>query len=652
MKRTATLLGSLSLVALLAVGCKSEAPAPAEEPTAAVEALPTEEVAAEPAGADPMAFEPAAKGGTLVVGQIQEPETLYSLGGNMLAASHVLNGIYDGPIEGMDYDFQPVILESLPKLENGGATMAMVSVEAGQPYVDTEKQEVMTDTAKTDLPQLTVTFKMKPGIKWQDGTPVTADDSVFAQKLSCDKDTQVSKYTCDRTAKYEKVDDLTVVWQGLPGFTDQTYFTNFYSPLPRHQTNAAGKKMEEVPAADIIKDETFTRKPLSFGPFQIEEWVAGESIKLKRNENYWRASEGLPFLDEVIFKIIPDSASLVAAMKSGEVDVGTQTGLDLDQFDALTEAEAAGEIVNHFVVGTAWEHIDFNHQPLDDSPAFGACKEFRQAVAYGTDRQAMVDTIQKGKTKVQDTLVPDTHWAYPPADMLSTYSLDIEKAKSLLDGLGFADDDNDPATPRVASKDITCTVTTGTDGAKKDQVIKQGTKLELTLNTTKGNKMREDATLLFQANMKDIGVGINLEYQEASVLFGDGPDGTLYGRKFDLGQFAWLTGVQPPTSLYWCTEIPTEANSWAGQNETGWCNPDYDKVAKEADSTLKRAEALPLYHEAQKMFTDNVPVLPLFARVKVMATAPDVVNFKPNPTVNSETWNIEAWGYKDARPTQ
>ena len=441
-----------------------------------------------------------------------------------------------------------------------------------------------------------------------------------------------------------------MVWQGMPGFTDQTYFTNFYSPLPRHQTNAAGVKMEEVPAADISKDETFTRKPLSFGPFQIEEWVAGESIKLVRNENYWRASEGLPFLDEVIFKIIPDSASLVAAMKSGEVDVGTQTGLDLDQFDALTEAETAGEIVNHFVVGTAWEHIDFNHQPLDDSPAVGACKEFRQAVGYGTDRQAMVDTIQKGKTKVQDTLVPDTHWAFPPADTLTTYGYDVAKAQGLLEGLGFTDSDADGI--REASKDITCTVTTGLDGATKDQVIKQGTKLEMTLNTTKGNKMREDATLLFQANMKDIGVGINLEYQEGAVLFGDGPDGTLYGRKFDLGQFAWLTGVQPPTSLYWCSEIPSEENSWAGQNETGWCNPDYDQVAKQADNTLKRAEALPMYHEAQKMFTDNLPVLPLFARVKVMATAPDLVNFNPNPTVNSETWNIESWGYAEARPTQ
>ena len=94
--------------------------------------------------------------------------------------------------------------------------MEMVSVEAGQQYVDAEKQEVVTATAKVDnLPQLMVTFKMKPGLKWQDGTPVTAADSVFAQKLTCDPDTATSKYTCERTTKYEAVDDVTVVWQGL-----------------------------------------------------------------------------------------------------------------------------------------------------------------------------------------------------------------------------------------------------------------------------------------------------------------------------------------------------------------------------------------------------------------------------------------------------
>jgi peptide/nickel transport system substrate-binding protein len=93
--------------------------------------------------------------------------------------------------------------------------------------------------------------------------------------------------------------------------------------------------------------------------------------------------------------------------------------------------------------------------------------------------------------------------------------------------------------------------------------------------------------------------------------------------------------------------VPGEENAWAGQNETGWCNPAYDRAGKQASATLDRDESLPLYSEAQALFSDELPVLPLFARVKVMATGPTVVNFKPNATVNSETWNIEAWGFSE-----
>ncbi len=595
---------------------------------------------------DIMAFEPAQQGGTMVIGQNQEPDTLYLYGGSMLAGSFVQNALYE-TIEGADYDYQPVILTQLPKLENGGATLEMVSVEAGEQYVDAETQEVVTATETiADLPQLVVTFELVDGLTWQDGTALTAADSVFSQQLACHPDSPTSKYTCERTVSYEATDDQTLVWTGLPGFTDQTYFTNFYTPLPRHQPGSDGTLMEEVEPTAILEDEEFTRSPWSYGPFKIDNWEAGDRIELSKNEYYWRADEGLPFLDQVIFRVIPDSNALLAAIKSGDIDVATQSGMGLDQYDALTEAEEAGELTPHYVVGTVWEHIDFNLNPIDDRPAFGACQQVRQAIAYGTDRQNMVDVIQKGQTSVQNTYIPAEHWAYPSEDMLTLYPYEPETAMQMLEDMGFTDADGDGI--REAAEDITCTITVDVEGNTQDQVIPAGTPLEFTLNTTEGNQMREEATLLFQQNMTDIGVGVNLEYLAANIFFEDGPDGPLFGRRFDLGQFAWLTGVQPPVSLYWCTEVPSEENAWAGQNQTGWCNPEYDQIAKQADNTLERADALPLYHQAQQIFSEAVPVLPLFARVKVMATTPDVVNFAPNPTINAETWNIETWGFAPA----
>jgi peptide/nickel transport system substrate-binding protein len=242
--------------------------------------------------------------------------------------------------------------------------------------------------------------------------------------------------------------------------------------------------------------------------------------------------------------------------------------------------------------------------------------------------------------------VPSEHWAYPPEDMLTSYEFDQEQAMQILDDMGFQDQDGDGV--REAVEDITCEVTTDIEGTTETKTIPAGTPLQLTLNTTEGNVMREDTTLLFQQNMADIGVEVTLDYLAAEVFFEDGPDGPLFGRRFDLGEFAWLTGVQPPVGLYYCTEVPGEENAWAGQNQTGWCNPEYDRIAKQASTTLEREESLPLYHQAQQIFSEELPVLPLFARVKVMASSPDLVNFKPNATVNSETWNIEAWGFAEA----
>jgi peptide/nickel transport system substrate-binding protein len=658
MKRMMLLLGLVGLVVVAVAACGQRPAAPeqgAGEPEATTAAASPEATAgeAEEAGtdteaADVMAFEPAQKGGTLVIGQGQEPDTLYRLGGSMLAGSHILNSIYDGPIEGLDYDYQPVILEALPKIEEAGsgATLEMVTVQAGEHYVDPESQEVVTATAELpDLPQITARFTMKEGLTWDDGTPVTADDSVFAHELACHPDTPQSKFTCDRTASYTKIDDRTVEWKGLPGFTDQTYFVNFYAPLPRHQVGADGTTtMENMEPKALLEDEVFTRKPLSYGPFKVVEWVSGDHITLERNEYYWRKDEGLPLLDSVIHRFIPDPNALLAALKTGEVDVATQDGMDINQFDALEDAKESGEITPHYVVGTVWEHIDFNLSPVDERVPLGACKELRQAIAYGTDRDTMVADIQKGQTQIQNTFVPQEHWAYPPEDQLVTYEYDAATAQQLLDDLGFSET-NDQGV-RVAAKDIQCTIGTDVAGATKEQTIPAGTPLELTLNTTAGNDMRQATTLLFQQNMKDIGVKVNLDYLPADVVFEDGPDGPVFGRRFDLVEFAWLTGVQPPVSLYYCTEVPSADNSWAGQNATGWCNPEYDRLGKQAENTLERAEALPSYHQAQRLFMEELPVVPLFARVKVMATSPQVVNFRPNATVNSETWNIETWGFQ------
>ena len=592
------------------------------------------------------AFEPVPEGGrtTLIIGQRQQPDSLYIYGGTSLAGAHVLHAIYDGPIESLGYEYQAVILERLPVLgaEDADAALELVTVEAGRPVVDAASHRVVTATETlADLPQLTVRFRIRDAITWQDGTPVTAADSVFSRELACDPDTPTLKDLCLRTEHYIALDDKTVEWRGIPGYTDQTYYTNFYTPLARHQPGTDGRRMDEMTALEVAGDESFTRRPYAYGPFRVTEWVAGDRIVLARNEHYWRAEEGLPFLREVIHRFMDDGDTLLQALADSDVDVATQDGLDITQFDALEEARVAGQITPHYVPGTVWEHIDFSLQPADGRVAPGACKAVRKAVALATNRQAMVDDVQRGRTQVQDGLVPAGHWAHAAGE-LTTYAYDPQAARQLLDEVGFTDADGDGV--REAQREIRCPVTLA-DGSTRDAVIPAGTPLSLELSTTAGSEMRRRTAEAFSDDMARMGVEVTIEYLAPEAFFEKSENAPLSGRRYDLAQFAWITGVQPPVALYFCDNIPGAANAWAGQNNTGWCQPEFDRLARQAEATLDRDEARALYARALAVFADEVPVLPL-ARVKVMATRPDLMNFAPDASVYSETWNIETWGFR------
>jgi peptide/nickel transport system substrate-binding protein len=109
-----------------------------------------------------------------------------------------------------------------------------------------------------------------------------------------------------------------------------------------------------------------------------------------------------------------------------------------------------------------------------------------------------------------------------------------------------------------------------------------------------------------------------------------------------MGSFAWLTGVEPPCDLYLGTQWPSEESGWAGQNDPGYINADYDKACNSALQSLPGTAEYTQYHlEAQAIFAEELPVVPLFLRTKLAAYAPNVKNFIMDTTANSEMWNIE-----------
>jgi peptide/nickel transport system substrate-binding protein len=589
---------------------------------------------------------------TLVICIGQEPDTLYSNGGSMLASSQVWEAIYDGPFDNRSFDYQAVILEKVPSLADGDAVVQPVEVNAGDIIVDNDVNPVTlaagvvyrpsgctaADCALTYadadgavmMDQLVVTFKLLPGLLWSDGTPLTAADSIYAYALALDPDTPLPKYTQERTASYEALDDVTNVWTSAPGFMDSTYFINFWAPKPEHIWG-------QYTAAELLEAEESARKPLGWGPYVIGEWTVGDNVSLTKNENYFRASEGLPKFDNLIYRFAGENSNAnIAKILSGECDIVDQTSHLDDQSELLLELQSAGQLNATFVTGTTWEHADYGIQTIADRPDFFSDVRTRRGILMCMDRQAVVDTVMFGQSLVLDTYLPPQHPLFN-ANVIH-YDFDVDAGSALLEEAGWMDDDGDPVTPRTYAGD--------------NPNIPAGTPLSFNYTTTNATQ-RQQATQVLAQTMAACGIEAKLEYLPAGEWFADGPDGPLFGRRFDLGQFAWLTGVAPPCDLWITEQIPGNVEDgfagWGGQNASGWSNADYDAVCKAALSSLP---GQPGYDEnhllAQEIFADQLPVAPLYIRLKLAATRIDMCNFIMDPTNNSEMWNVEAFDYGES----
>jgi peptide/nickel transport system substrate-binding protein len=568
---------------------------------------------------------PTPKPKNLVICMAAEPDTLYLYGGSMLATSAVQHGIYENLITNLSFAYQAQGIEKVPALANGDALLRNVSVRAGETIVNSSGdlvtlqrgervmnasgQEVTFDSGSITMSQLVVNFTLKPMV-WSDGTPVTAADSVFSFELASHADTPAGKFKVTRTAGYKALDNLRLEWTGVPGFQDSTYFTNVWTPLPRHQ-------LARFTAARLLEIEETARRPLASGPFVVTKWVAGDRMELVKNPHYYRSAEGLPYLDTVTFKFIPNTNQLVTQLLSGQCDIGTQDGIDISQSSFLIEAEGNGLLKPYFQTGTVYEHIDFNISPVDDRPRWFTDVRVRQAMTMCTNRQGMVDNIFYGRSEVIHSYIPRIHPLYPTN--VTEWPYDVNAAKLLLEQAGYRDRNG--------------------DGIRQDPV--NGRPFRITLGTTSGNEMRQRLTQIFKEDMKACGIEVELYYMPASQLFADGPDGPLFGRRYDLGEFAWLTGVEPACSLYSGNEIPGPANSWIGQNNTGWNDSAFTAACTRAIASLPGTAEYTQYHQqALRIFAENVPIIPLFLRVKVAVTRPEVRNFRLDATQNSELWNL------------
>ncbi|MDQ2690404.1 MAG: ABC transporter substrate-binding protein, partial [Chloroflexota bacterium] len=429
-------------------------------------------VAPTPTLTPPVVFTPTPATRSLNICLGEEPTTLYPHGSLNAAARSVLSALYDGPMDVVDYVYEPVILEKIPSLEDGDAQVNPVNVTAGSEVIDSSGNVVLLATGTRIRPsgcrsddcaiaydgsstiqmdQMVVTFTMLPNLIWSDGAPLTSSDSVYSFGLASSELTPGSKFLVDRTAIYEAADEQTIQWWGKPGFIDPDYYTNFWMPLPEHAWS-------EFPPDQLLQVDVSSRFPLGWGPYIIDEWEAGERLRLVRNLNYFRASSGLPAFDELTFLIVPDTDAAVSALVDGTCDVlDPSTRLDglvglLQQMEADQQADlltAQTMTMEWLAFGITPASYDNGFDIEEDRPDFFGDKRTRQAIAYCLDRQRVVNTVLFGLSEVPDSYLPSAHPLHNAN--IQAYEFNPSSGNQILNQVGWRDHDNNPSTPRQAA---------------------------------------------------------------------------------------------------------------------------------------------------------------------------------------------------------
>lgn len=520
----------------------------------------------------------------LTIGIQQEPDTLWVPLHEMTVAAEVLGtGQVHLTVFDESWHIKPSAALEIPTIANGGV-------------------ELLDDGSR-----MRVTWRLDPDLSWPDGTPVTADDFVFAHELLSDPRIEVP----DRTVA-EKVSAMHA--QGQDRRTLVVDFKQVYAYYHNFRNHPVLPKHLVKPIADAaverLREHPFGSKPMLPGAFTVSEWARGSHIIVERNpaaRGRWK-----PWFDRIIFRIIPSTSALEASLLSGTVDAVSSGWLPLERVEAL-ERQHGEAFQFHYSEGLIFEHIDCNLE----NPILADVR-VRRALLHGLDRQHLARELIGQRQPVAHSWVPPRRVDHNAE--VRRYEYDPKLAATLLDEAGYK---------------------LRADGIR----AKQGRPLLLSIMTTSGNATRERLQQYMQAEWRKIGVELEIRNQPARVFFSE----TLRHRTFPaLAMYSWRTDPLHDSATLWrCDQIPRSGNGWRGQNYPGWCHEEVTAIHDQIERTLDEDKRNELMRHQQQLWAEALPALPLYFRIEPSVTTRKLRGWRPTGTLVPVTWNAAQWRMAD-----
>ncbi len=423
----------------------------------------------------------------------------------------------------------------------------------------------------------TLTIKLRQDAKWSDGEPVTAHDFVFTyEMIMADGNAVQTRYPYDTFVEsVTALDDYTVQIVMTEPYV--AWAVGFSHPfLPKHI-------LEPVFEAEGTLDNAeWNRNPtVGNGPFIFKEWQAASHISFEANPNYWR---GRPKLDQIFIRIVPDDEAQMAAIKTGDTDIGVfLSAANKPDIDALPDVEMVG-VPSGYV--ESWFFNLVSEELAAEtgiSPGHPALQDprVRRAIVMATDRQQIINELFYGLYDIPAVFWYDTPWE---DTSLEPWPYDPEGAKALLDEAGWVDSNGDG----IRDKD--------------------GVDLIIRYSTTSGNELREATQVVVQQMLAEVGIGVEiLNYSYDTLWNSYGDDGPIATGQYDLAE--WSTSPwdypDPNTGDWLCDEIPSDDNP-AGGNWQGVCIEELDKLFSQQAVTVDFNERQKLFFEIERIMHEQV----------------------------------------------
>ena len=469
-------------------------------------------------------------GGTLVMLVQPEPPSLASYLSTSGPIGLVAPKIYDGLL---DYDKD---LKAVPSLAESWT---------------------VSDDGKT------VTFKLRKDVKWHDGKPFTSADVQYTIMNVLKKVHPRGPNSFKEVTEIETPDEHTAIFKlANPAPYMMRSLGSYESPMvPKHLLEGQDAKSASI-----------ANKPVGTGPFKFVEWKKGQYIRLDKNEDYWK--EGLPYLDRIVGRFIPDASTRTAAMEKGEVHYGAYGAIPNVDVVRLRELDSIGVTTDGYAMINPVSLIEFNTtQPPFDNPAI------RRAISMTLDRKFLIDNIWFGYGKPATSALSSSYAAtglYAKGMPNYPEKPDVAAAKKMLDDAGIKPDANG-----VRAKAVLDLIPYGEDWRRAGEYMKQA--------------------------LGDIGIQLDLRYEDVPTwlkrVYAD------YDFRMNVNYFYQLPDPVLGVHRHYGTDQIRQGTHFV--NSSRYSNPKLDALlssgAKEPDTTKRSA----MYKEIQEILANDMPVVNL-----------------------------------------